>query len=60
MPPEQRSYQQLAEARFKRIAHQSEQAPIAVQEYRAQQQHALDRMKKLREQRLAREPKDGK
>ena len=55
MPTEERSYREKAEARFKRLAKQAVEAPIATQEYQAQQQHTIDRTKVLREQRLERE-----
>jgi len=44
-----------AEALFRRREQQKADAPIAMAEYRAKQQAALQRMHELRRQRLARE-----
>ncbi len=44
-----------AEALFKRREQQKADAPVAMAEYRAAQQAALDRMHELRRLRLARE-----
>ena len=50
-----RSSRTRAEALFKRREQQKADAPIAMAEYRAAQQAALDRMHELRQLRLARE-----
>lgn len=56
MPNEQlKLARQRAEVSFKRREQQRADAPIAMQEYRAAQKAALDRMQHLRELRLARD-----
>jgi hypothetical protein len=47
-----------AEALFRRREQQKADAPIAMAEYRAKQQAALQRMHELRRQRLAREAQE--
>ena len=44
-----------AEALFKRRAEQKADAPVAMAEYRAAQEAALERMRELRQLRLARD-----
>ena len=44
-----------AEARFKAHQHRKAHAPIATQEYRAQEEAVRNRTQRLREERLARE-----
>lgn len=44
-----------AESIFKRREQQKADAPVAMAEYRAAQEAALERMRELRRQRLARE-----
>jgi hypothetical protein len=50
--------QSRAEALFRRREQQKADAPIAMAEYRAKQQAALQRMHELRRQRLAREAEE--